>query len=53
MGEGVHCHASAALPLGKKPGTHCTGGWVDHRAGLDECGEPRSHRDLIPRPFSP
>jgi hypothetical protein len=23
------------LPLGKGPGTHCTGGWVGPRAGLD------------------
>ena len=28
----------AALPLGKRPGTHCTGGWVGPRAGLDGCG---------------
>jgi hypothetical protein len=34
-------HAPAALyPLGK-PGTHCTGGWVDPRAGLDRCGKSR------------
>jgi hypothetical protein len=24
-----------ALPRGKDPGTHCTGGWVGPRAGLD------------------
>jgi hypothetical protein len=24
-----------ALPAGKDPGTHCTGGWVGLRAGLD------------------
>jgi len=23
----------------ENPGTHCTGGWVDPRAGLDECGK--------------
>jgi hypothetical protein len=23
----------------EKPGTHCTGGWVDPRAGLDRCGK--------------
>jgi hypothetical protein len=29
-------HAPAALyPRGKDPGTHCTGGWVGPRAGLD------------------
>jgi hypothetical protein len=25
----------SALPRGKTPSTHCTGGWVDPRAGLD------------------
>jgi hypothetical protein len=24
-----------ALPTGKNPGTHCTGGWVGLRAGLE------------------
>ena len=33
---------------GKKPGTHCIGGWVGLRAGLDRCGKSRSHRDSIP-----
>jgi hypothetical protein len=29
-------HAPAALyPRGKDPGTHCTGGWVGPRAGLN------------------
>jgi hypothetical protein len=29
-------HAPAALPPGKEPpGTHCIGGWVGPRAGLD------------------
>jgi hypothetical protein len=32
-------HAQAALPLGKRVGTHCTGGWLVPRAGLDECGK--------------
>ena len=27
--------APAALPLGKNPGTHWMGGWVDPRTGLD------------------
>jgi hypothetical protein len=30
-------HALANLSLGKKPGTHCTGGWVGTSAGLDGC----------------
>ena len=28
-------HAPAALPLGRRPGNHCTGGWVGTRAGLE------------------
>jgi hypothetical protein len=33
---------------GKTPGTHCTGGWVSPRAGLDGCGKSCPHRDSIP-----
>jgi len=29
-------HAPAALYPVERPGTHCTGGWVGPRAGLDE-----------------
>jgi hypothetical protein len=32
----------------ERPGTHCTGGWVGPRAGLDLCEKSRLHRDLIP-----
>jgi hypothetical protein len=46
-------HASAALPLGKRPGTHCIGGWVGLRAGMDGCGKSRPHRDSIPGSSSP
>ena len=28
-------HAPAAIYHRERPGTHCTGGWVGHRAGLD------------------
>ena len=31
-------------------GTHCIGGGVGPRAGLDGCGKPRPHRDSIPGP---
>jgi len=41
MGVGGQRHAPAALPPGKRPGTHCTGGWVGPRAGLDGCGKSR------------
>ena len=31
-------------PLGKKPGTHCTGGWVGLGAGLEACGKSTFHQ---------
>jgi hypothetical protein len=37
---GVQRHAPAALPPGKS-GTHCIGGWVGPRAGLDGRGKFR------------
>ena len=40
-------HAPAALLPGKKPGTDCTGAWVDPRAGLNEREISRPHRDLF------
>jgi len=38
---------------GERPGTHCTGGWVGPRAGLDRCGKSHPYRDSIPGPSSP
>jgi len=38
MELGGQSRALAALTLGKRPGTHCTGGWLGRRAGLDGCG---------------
>jgi hypothetical protein len=38
-GGGIQRHAPAALLPGKRTGTHCTGGWVGPRPGLDWCGE--------------
>jgi hypothetical protein len=36
MGVSGQSHAPAALYPGERtPGTHCTGGWVGPRAGLD------------------
>ena len=46
-------NAPAALPPGKKPGTHCIGGWVGPRAGLKWCGKSRPHRDSIPGSSKP
>ena len=45
-------HAPAAIYPRERPGTHCTGGWVGPRAGLDD-GKTRPHRDSIPEPSSP
>ena len=35
------------------PGTHCTGGWLGLRAGLDGFGKSHPHWDSIPRPSIP
>jgi hypothetical protein len=35
MRVGGQLHAPTALLSGKRPGTHCIGGWVGPRAGLD------------------
>ena len=53
MGVGGYRHASADLPPGKPPGTHCMGDWVSPRAGLDGSEKSRPHRDSIPGPPSP
>jgi hypothetical protein len=41
MWVGGICHTPAALPPGKRPGTHFIGGWVGPRAGLDGFGKFR------------
>jgi len=46
-------HAPAALYPQERPGTHCTGGWVGPRSGLDRSGKSRPHRDSIHGPSSP
>jgi len=38
---------------GKWPVTHCTGGWVGPRTGLEGCEKSRAHRDSTPGPSSP
>jgi hypothetical protein len=53
MGVGRQRHTPAALPPGKRPGTHCTGGWVGPRADLEGYGKSRLHRDSILGPSSP
>jgi hypothetical protein len=42
-------HALAALPPGKRPGTHCMGGWVGPNAGLDGCGKSHPPQGFDPR----
>ena len=39
MGVGGQHYAPAALPPGKRPGTHFIGGWVGPRVGVDGCGK--------------
>jgi hypothetical protein len=46
-------HAPAALPAGKRPGTHCIGGWVGPAAGLKRCGKSRSPLGLDLRTVQP
>jgi hypothetical protein len=48
-------HAPAALPPGKRTGTHYTvqEAWWNPRAGLDGRGKSRRDRDSIPGPSSP
>jgi hypothetical protein len=33
-------HATAVFYPRERPATHCTGGWVGSRAGMDVCGNP-------------
>ena len=40
MGWAVNATPRALYPR-ERPGTHCTGGWVGPRAGLDGCGKFR------------
>jgi hypothetical protein len=51
-GLGSQHPAPAALPPGKRPVTHCMGGWMGPRACLDVCGKSRSQRDSIAGPSS-
>jgi hypothetical protein len=48
MGVSGQRQAPAVLPLGNRPGTHFTGGWVGPKAGLDGRGKFRPHRVSIP-----
>ena len=37
----------------ERPGTHCIGGWVGLRAGLDGCGKSRPLLGFDPRTVQP
>ena len=47
MAVGGQSQVPAASPPEKKPGTHCTGGWVAPSVGLDVCRKSRPHRDFF------
>jgi hypothetical protein len=44
----VNAMSQLLYPWGKRHGTHCTEGWVEHRAGLDQCRKSHLHWDSIP-----
>ena len=46
-------HAPAALYTRERPSTHCTGGWVGARAGLDRCGIISPPLGFDPRTVQP
>ena len=52
-GWGGQRHAPATVYPQERPGTHCTGGWVGPRAGLDRCGKSRPLPISDPRPVQP
>ena len=50
MGWVVNATPRPLYPL-ERPGTHCIGGWVGPRVGMDECGKSGTHLDSIPGPI--
>jgi hypothetical protein len=53
MGVRGQRHASAALYPLQKPGTHCTGGWVGPRTGLDKSEKFHPPPGFYPRALQP
>jgi len=52
MRMGGQHHAPTALPSAKRPGTHCVGGWVGPRVGVDERGKsppPPNRHSILDR----
>ena len=52
MGVGGQTPRPDRLPR-ERPSTHCTGGWVGTRAGLDRCGKSRPPTGIRSRTFKP
>ena len=52
-GVGGQRHAPAALPPGKRTGTHCIRGWIGPRVGVNEFGISCFYRNSIPVPSNP
>jgi hypothetical protein len=52
-GVGGQPHAPAVLPLGKRHGAYCAGGWVGPRDGLGWCEKSRRTRIFDPRIVHP
>ena len=52
MGVGGQYHTPATLPR-ERLGTHCIGGWVGLRAGLDRCGISRPPLGFNPQIIQP
>jgi hypothetical protein len=46
-------HVPAALYPRERPGTHCTGGWVGPRAGLDRWGKSHPPPGFDPQTVQP
>jgi hypothetical protein len=52
-GWGVSVTPRPLFTPGESPGTHCTGGWVGPRAGLDRCGKSRLPPGFDPQTVQP
>jgi hypothetical protein len=50
---GGQYHVPSALPTGQRPGTHCLGGWLGPRAGLDGRRKSPSPPGFDPRSVQP
>ena len=51
--DGVVSTTPRQLYPRERPGTHCVGGWIDPRVGLDGCGKSRPPSGFDPRTVQP